>query len=74
MPGSNNGHDAQSVARRRAADIASEVSGDLDEAELVQVTQRIERLFRAIDELRHYPLENSDEPAPVFRPIGKEQP
>jgi hypothetical protein len=74
MPGSNNEHDIQPLSRQRARDIANQFPGVLDDAEIVQVAQRIDRLFGAIDELRKYPLENGHEPAPVFRPIGKEQP
>lgn len=74
MPGSNNEHDIPEIARRRARDIANEFPGLLDETEQEQVALRIARLYRAIDEIRSYPLENGDEPAPVFRPVGKEQP
>lgn len=74
MPGSNNEHDISAVARQRARDIANQFPGMLDEAEQEQVAQRVARLYRAIDDVRSFPLENGDEPAPVFRPIGKEQP
>lgn len=74
MPGSNNEHDHLPLSRQRANDIADQFPGSLDDAETEQVAQRIERLFKAIDEVRRYPLHNGDEPAPVFRPIGKEQP
>jgi hypothetical protein len=74
MSGSHNGHDRHSLSRRRAQEIANQIASDLSESDLVQVAHRIERLFLAVDELRRYPLENGDEPAPVFRPIGKEQP
>jgi hypothetical protein len=74
MPGSNNEHDSASLPQRRAHDIASNFPGILDSDEQQQVAQRIERLLKAATDLRSYPLENADEPAPVFRPIGKEQP
>lgn len=74
MPGSNNEHDRRPAAQQRAREIADQFPGMLDESEQDQVVQRIERMFLAIDEIRGYPLENGDEPAPVFRPIGKEQP
>jgi hypothetical protein len=73
MPGSNNEHDELPLAHRRAADIANQFPDHLDDSEVRQVAQRIERHFASIDELRRYPLANSDEPAPVFRAIGKEQ-
>jgi hypothetical protein len=74
MPGSNNQHKHRSIARRRAQDIANQFPGTLSDSEQEEVAQRIERLFRAIEDVRSYPLQNGDEPAPVFRPIGKEQP
>lgn len=74
MPGSNNEHDRRPAAHKRAEEIAEQFPGLLDKAEQDQVAQRIERMFHAIDEIRRYPLENGDEPAPIFRPIGKEQP
>lgn len=74
MPGSNNERDHLPLSRQRASDIANQFPGSLDNSEQEQVAQRIERLYKAIDELRRYPLRNGDEPAPVFRPIGKEQP
>jgi hypothetical protein len=73
VPGSNHEHDEQPISRQRAADISSQFPGSLNDAELEQVVQRIERLMRAIEELRRFPLDNHDEPAPVFRPVGKEQ-
>jgi hypothetical protein len=74
MPGSNNEHDTETLAQRRAIDISRQFPGILDDAGVKQVAQRIERLHASIEVLRRYPLENGDEPAPVFRPIGKEQP
>ena len=74
MPGANNEHDEQPLAQRHASDIARQFPGRLDTVELDQVAQRIERLHKAMDEVRRLPLENGDEPAPVFRSIGKEQP
>jgi hypothetical protein len=73
MPGSNNEHEP-TLARLRTADIAMQFDGSLDASEQEQVARRVERMLDVIEELRAYPLENADEPAPVFRPIGKEQP
>jgi hypothetical protein len=74
MPGSNHEHDDLPVAHRRARDVASQFPDQLNEAEIRQVAQRIERHFASVDELRRYSLANSDEPAPIFRAVGKEQP
>jgi hypothetical protein len=74
MPGSNNEHDRRPAAEQRAREIADQFPGMLDEGEQNQVAQRIERMFSAADEVRRYELDNGDEPAPIFRAIGKEQP
>lgn len=74
MPESNSGHDQPQIATLRVSDIQAQFPDTLSGADEDQVTRRVKRILGAIDELRAYPLTNSDEPAPVFRPIGKEQP
>lgn len=74
MPGSNNESAMPDLATHRSVDVASQFPEALTSAELEQVTRRIQRLLGSIEVLRGYPLSNADEPAPVFRPIGKEQP
>jgi hypothetical protein len=74
MPGDNRNEQRTDPARHRTLDIASQFPDALTSGELDQVTHRVERLLSSIAELRRRPLTNADEPAPVFRPVGKEQP
>lgn len=74
MPGSNSGHDQPQLATLRVSDISAQFPDTLSSEHVELVTRRVQRILGSIDELRSYPLANSDEPAPVFRPIGKEQP
>ncbi len=76
LRGSNHDQPVQNgdLVSHRTQDVARQFPGLLDDTELEQVSQRVRRLTNSIEELRKYQLENGDEPAPVFRPVGKEQP
>jgi hypothetical protein len=74
MSETNQDESRVSLAKHRAADISAQFPDALTSRELDQVTHRIERVIGSIEEIRRYPLGNSDEPASVFHPIGKEQP
>jgi hypothetical protein len=74
MPGDNSNEQKLDQSRHRAIDIAGQFPDALNTDELNQIARRVDRLLSSIAELRKHPLSNADEPAPVFRPIGKEQP
>lgn len=74
MPETNSGHDQPPLASLRVSDITAQFPDTLSADQVEQVTRRVERVLGAIDGLRSYPLTNADEPAAVFRPVGKEQP